>query len=164
MVTFRISRKTEVWNLESEVVIEEDILRFQISVRNSYFGHVFHSCNKLLGIGTTGFSTESSLLWKKIKEFTTFCKFQDYKCSLFFWSVTYFDSGLKATINNINEVRETKLWEKINLNLPSLFFAGSRKIDLECKEGIVLTTKVDTRWKDDYLACPPSPRSRWILY
>ena len=59
---------------------------------------------------------------------------------------------------------EVEFGEEIYFDLEGFFLAGSRKVDLECVEVVVLAAEVDAEWCKVYLACPPSPRRRWILY
>jgi hypothetical protein len=127
-------------------------------------GHVADSCDELLGVGATDLGGEASLLGEEIKEFSALCEFEDDKRSFFCGLAGDLDGGLEAAVDDVDEVGEAEFAEEVNFDLECLFLAGAGEVDLEGVEGVALAAEVDAEWGRAYLACPPSPRRRWILY
>ena len=67
-------------------------------------------------------------------------------------------------VDHVDKVREVQLRKEVCLDFEGFFLAGTREVDLEGVEGVVLAAQVDAEWGQKYLACPPSPRRRWTVY
>lgn len=67
-------------------------------------------------------------------------------------------------VDHVDEMGEVEFGEEIHFDFVGLFLARARKVDLEGVERVVLAAEVDAKCGERYLACPPSPRRRWMVY
>lgn len=101
-----VSRKPEIWNSQIKMTIEQNILRFKISVSDTLIHKILDSWKKLLNIRSTNFRTECALLWYKVKQISPLCKLQNYSRPFLLGLTIYLDFCQGTEIYHVNEMFE----------------------------------------------------------
>lgn len=107
-VALGIARQAEVRNFQLEIMIEEDVLGFEIPVRNTHLSEVFDGCNQLLDVGAADLGSEPTEFGEVVEKLTSFGQFENDQGALFFRAGTDPDLRLAAMVDHVDQVGEVE--------------------------------------------------------